>query len=95
MGKLARDLRTCPNLLVDTECVANDGVHGRERISLLGSMMKNLISVIDMCCGNKCEQAIARCIELESLAAIRDYAAEEEGIESSSNVTCLLSISSS
>ena len=95
LGKLARVLQACPNLLVGTEYVANDGVHGWERISLLGSMIKNMIVVTGMYCGDKCEQAIARCIDLESLAVIRDYVGEEEVIESSSNMTCLLSISSS
>ena len=82
-------------MLVDTEYVANDFGLGWERISLLGSMIKNLIVVTGMCCDDKCEQAIGKCIDLESLFVIRDYAGEEEGIESCSNVTCLLSIFSS
>lgn len=54
--RLLQRQRPNPSALSDpsNKCVANDGVHVCERISLLGSIIKNLIVVTDICRSDKC-----------------------------------------
>lgn len=95
VGKLAQVLEDCPSLLIETEFVSDDGVDEWERVGLLGSMIKHLTVAANMCRGQKCEEAIRKCTNLEVLEIERNYAHEEQATENSSDVTFLLLLSSS
>ena len=93
VGKLARVLKACPNLLICTDYVRNDGFDNWERVSLLGSMIQYLIVEADICHEEKFEEAISKCSNLASLTIQRNYAYErEDGIDGSS-VSFLSSLS--
>ena len=87
-------MRTCPNLLISIRFVNKREINGWEHVNLLGSMASDLVVAADMCYDEKCEEAISKCTNLESLTIDGRYTDEEQGIESSSDVTFLLSLSS-
>ena len=95
IGKLAQVMRACPNLLIDNQYVENNGVDGWERVSFLGPMIKHLTVAGDMCRDEKCEEAIAKCTNLESLTVRRNYEHEDGSINDCSDLVFLSSISSS
>ena len=73
-------MRACPNLLIDNEYVVNNGVDEWERVSFLGPMIKQLTVAGDMCHDEKCEEAIAKCINLKSHTIEGNYTHDDGSI---------------
>ena len=94
VGKLAQIVRACPNLLIRGSFEV-DQAGEWERVNILGSMIKNLTVAAEMCRDEKCEQAIAKCTNLESLTISASYADDEVDFYDYSDMVFLSSISSS
>ena len=95
IGKLAQVMRACPNLLIDYKRVVNNGIDKWEHVSFLGPMIKDLTVAGDMCRDEKCEEAITKCTNLESLTIHGNDVHNEGNINDSSDLVFLFSISSS
>ena len=98
-GPLTQVIGACPNLLVPPQFVSEIGVDEWERVLLLGPMIKSLTVAAGMCGGEQCEEALAKCTNLDSLAIEPRIAPEEEegeeGIGDCSDMTFLFSLSTS